>query len=131
MAITDKQTVFLDTFLEALEAGVAEAEAFRTAKQFAGYSDNTSKRDIFTDDVYTEIQSYYNRKMVMKLVTADTKLDSLLKDPSQDGASVLLAAVNSVQDRGGVIKKESKEILIKAPTGLVFMPAKAELDAEA
>jgi hypothetical protein len=128
--ITDKQTLFLDTFLEALEAGVSEAEAFRTAKQFAQYSDNTSKRDILTDDVYTEIQTYYNRKMVMKLSKADRKMDSLLDDPAQDGASVLLAAVNSVHDRGGVIKKESKEITIKAPTGVVFMPAKAELDAE-
>lgn len=130
MALTKLQTVYLDTFLEALDAGVAVAEAYRIAKLEAGYSENTAKRDILTDEMYSEIQTYYNRRMVTKLAKADKKIDSLLDDPEQGGAAVLLNVVNSVLDRGGVIKKESREITIKAPTGIVVMPGKAELDPE-
>lgn len=131
MTLSAKQTTLIDTLLEAIEAGVSENEAWRTSKAIAGYSENTTKRDILTDEVVTEIQAYYNRKMVMRMAKADRKMDSLLDDPSQDGATILLGTVNSVYDRGGVLKKESKEIIVKSPTGLVFMPAKAELDPEA
>lgn len=130
MALNEKQQIFVEAFCEALDAGVAESEAWKTAKTFAQYSENTARKDIMTDEMATAIQLYYNQKMVIKLAKANNKIDSLLEEPDQDGAAVLLGTVNSVLDRGGVIKKESKEITIKAPTGIVSMPPKGQLDPE-
>jgi hypothetical protein len=130
MALTEKQKIFVDVFCEAISAGVSDQEAFNTAKMNAGYADSTVKRDIFVDEVLTEVQAYYNRVMVSRLGKAFRGLDSLLDEPDQKGAAVLLATVNSVFDRGGLIKKESKEITVKSPTGIVVMPSKAELDPE-
>lgn len=128
MSLNEKQQTFVNAFCEALDANVVYAEAFRTAKVFAGYAENTSKRDVLTDEMLQEIQAHYNRDMVVRLAKASKELEGLLDEPNQDGATVLLATVNSVLDRGGLIKKESKEITIKAPTGIVSMPPKGELD---
>lgn len=130
MAITSKQVQFVDAFIECIEAGVAEGEAFRTAKAIAGYADATQKRDIITDDVSEELRAYGNRRLVQLLPKALRKFDGLIDDPEQGGAPVLLNTLNSLFDRSGLIKKESKEVTIKAPTGIVVMPSKAELDPE-
>ena len=130
MALTEKQTTFLDSFCDAIEAGVTEGEAFRTAKTIAGYSENTQKRDIISDEVADELRAYGNRRLVMTLPKALKKFDGLIDDPEQGGAPVLLNTLNSLFDRSGLIKKEAKEVTIKAPTGIVVMPGKVELDPE-
>jgi hypothetical protein len=130
MALTDKGRLFVDAFCDAVDTGVAEKEAYALAREAAGYAETTSRRDILSEDVVSAIQAHYNSTMAMKLAKATAKMDSILDDPEQGGATVLLAAVNSVFDRGGLIKKESKEVTIKAPTGIVVMPSKAELDPE-
>lgn len=130
MALTDKAKIFVEAFCDAVDGGVKEAEAYRAAKNIAGYSENTSRADILSEEVILAIQAHYSHSMVLKLSQANAKMDSILEDPEQGGAAVLLQAVNSVFDRGGVIKKESKEVTIKAPTGIVVMPSKAPLDAE-
>lgn len=130
MALTSKQTAFADTYLELLDAEVVEAEAFRQAKSFAQYADTTVRSDILSDEMLTYIQAYYNRAMIIRMAKASRKMDDLLDEPDSKGAAVLLGTVNSVFDRGGVIKKESKEITVKAPTGVVAMPPKVELDPE-
>lgn len=128
MALNDKQQVFVDNFCELLDAGVSESDAYAKAKELADYSVNTSRRSILSDDVVEAIRAHYNQKMVLRLSKASNGLDSLLDDPAQDGAAVLLGAVNTTFDRGGVIKKETKEVVIKAPTGVVVLPPKATPD---
>ena len=130
MALTDNQAKFVDTYCEAVLAGVTESEAYRVAKMEAGYSENTAKRDIYTDSVTEEIRNFGNRYLTEKMPKILKKFDSLLDDPEQGGAPVLLNTINSMLDRNGIIKKESKEVIIKAPTGIVVMPGKVALDPE-
>lgn len=128
MALTDKQAKFVDAYCEAIEAGVKRTEATSFAKEQAGYSPTTVLRDIISDDMATEIMSYANRRLVMMLPTGIDKLESIIDDPTQEGAKVTLDAIGQLFDRGGIVKKESKEVTIKAPTGVVFLPAKVALD---
>ena len=130
MALTEKQIAFIDSYCDCIEAGVTDKEAFHTAKQIAGYSENTQKRDIINDDVAEELRAYGNRRLVQMLPKALRKFDGLVDDPEQGGAPVLLNTLNSLFDRSGLIKKEAKEVTIKAPTGIVVMPSKTELDPE-
>lgn len=128
MSLTYKQTIFVDSYIDAIDAGFKPRIAFKMAKEAAGYSENTYKRDIINDEITTEILAHANRHMVMKIPEALNMFDSLLDDPTQDGAAIKLNALNSFFDRSGIIKKESKEVTIKSPTGIVFLPAKGDLD---
>lgn len=128
MALTEKQQKFVDAFCEAVDNGVKGREAQHQAKQLAGYAPTTALRDIVTEDMVTEMLSYANRRMVMGIPDAINKLEGIMHDPTQDGAKTLLDTISQWLDRSGVIKKESREVIIKAPTGIVVMPPKAELD---
>lgn len=130
MALTEKQLIYVDTYIDAIDAGFKPREAFKMAKEASGYSINTSKRDIINDEIIDEIRAHANRHMAMKIPEALNMFDTLLDDPTQDGAAVRLNALNSFFDRSGLIKKEAKEVTIKSPTGIVILPAKGVLDAE-
>lgn len=131
MALTAKQQAFLDLYCEAIESGtMTDKEARLHAKNTAGYSEYTTYADIINEDMVTAILAYANQRLVMGIPKAVKKLESVVDDPSQDAAKILLDAVGQWMDRGGIIKKESREVIIKAPTGIVVMPAKIALDSE-
>lgn len=130
MALNDKQVLFVEAYCDAVEGGVAMGEAFRLAKTIAGYSENTSKKDILSSDVVDEIIAFQNRNLVITLPKAVAKLHSLMDDPEQGGAAILLSTVNTVMDRGGLVKKEAKEINVKSDNAIIILPSKSTLDPE-
>lgn len=130
MALTEKQMIFVDTYCDAIEAGVRPNAARTAAKREAGYSENTTYRDIITDDMVTEIRNYATRKLALGIPTAIAKLESVLEDPNQPGAKVSLDALGQLLDRAAVSKKESKEVTITDASAVVVLPAKALLDEE-
>lgn len=128
LKLTDKQSKFLETFCDCVEDGVEEGEARRLAKEAAGYAQSTTFHHIMSDEMIDAMLHYANRRLALGIPKAIGKLNSVMDDPTQEGVSHILNAVASWLDRGGVTKKESKEITVKAPTGLVYLPPKAPLD---
>lgn len=131
MSLTDKQQKFVDTFLEFVESGITEKEARLMAKREAGYAETTLYRHIFVEEVKQAIIEGTNLRLVTLLPKAVNKIDSVLDNPEQGGAARLLEAAAQVLDRGGVVKKEAREVTIKAPTGIVIIPSKKPLDEPA
>lgn len=128
---TEKQTKFKDAYVSFIEGGMSDRQAKRLAKQEAGYAESTNLSDIMSDDLMQEILTDLQRKMTLLAIKAVEKQCEVLENPDAKGTTNLQAAINSVLDRVGIAKKESREITLVSPTGVVFLPAKQPLQDEA
>lgn len=130
MALTDKQKKFKEAYIVLLEGGMDERNAKRLAKAEAGYSESTNLSDIMTDDLVQEFITDSQRRLAFMTVKAVIKQDEILDTPELKSNGNLQAAINSVLDRTGIAKKESREVTLVSPTGIIIMPGKKPLDPE-
>lgn len=128
--LTEKQQKFVDVYIELLEAGENDGEARKVAREAAGYAPTTSMTHIISGEVQEYLIDWSNKRLALGLPKAINKLNFVIDNPEEKGNANLLAAINTWLDRGGVTKKESKEVTLKIPTGLVILPAKAPLDEQ-
>lgn len=128
--LTTRQQKFVDVYIELVEAGEHDRAARASAKEAAGYSPTTMMVDIISDVMQEYMIQWSNKRLALGLPKIINKLDFVIDNPEEKGNANLLAGINTWLDRGGVTKKESREVTLKVPNGLVILPAKAPLDEQ-
>lgn len=118
-----KQAVFLDVYFEEIQKGVKYLEAAKIAKDAAGYHPNTSIFAI-AETLKDEIVKRCQHKVALGLPSTVLKVEGVLEDPTQPGSKVILDAAQMLMDRAGLSKKEQLEVEVKAPDGVILIPAK-------
>lgn len=123
---TQQQQIFIDVFvLECLNKGTEYHTAALMAKEAAGYADSVGVWNIMnTEGVKKGIVEACQSYLTSELPKATRKVIELLDDPTKEGSRRILEVASSIMDRVGLIKKESVEMDIKAPDGVVLLPAK-------
>lgn len=119
--LTEKQELLASFFAD------EESEAhldFAKARNLAGYSSKTPRRDILSDSLLDELRRIQEEYLVMHGGKAARAYTNILENPSQLGASNKIKAADSILDRAGVVKKSQVEVKQDTPTAIIVIPAK-------
>lgn len=128
--LTDKQRLFLDKYFELLpDSELSTYEKMRAAADFAGYSPKSDVCSILKG-VSQEVVERTYEYAALHLPSALQKVIELLDNPNKLGANNLLAAANTILDRGGLAKVEKLNIKTEAPNAVLVLPAKSTINEE-
>ena len=115
--LTEKQKKFIDALF-----GEAMGN-HRLAMDIAGYSSNTTWRDV-TANINEEILQASKEYLSMHAPKASVAITGIIDDPTELGNRDKLTAAKDVLDRAGVVKQEKIEV--NTPSGLFILPSKKE-----
>tara|TARA_R100000655_G_scaffold12739_2_gene29152 strand:+ start:258 stop:638 length:381 start_codon:yes stop_codon:yes gene_type:complete len=115
--LTEKQKKFIDALF-----GEAMGN-HRLAMDIAGYSSNTTWRDV-TANLNEEILQASKEYLSMHAPKAAVAITGIIDDPTELGNRDKLTAAKDVLDRAGVVKQEKIEV--NTPSGLFILPSKKE-----
>tara|TARA_R100000734_G_C3318526_1_gene112759 strand:- start:3948 stop:4328 length:381 start_codon:yes stop_codon:yes gene_type:complete len=115
--LTEKQKKFIDALF-----GEAMGN-HRLAMDIAGYSSNTTWRDV-TANINEEILQASKEYLSMHAPKAAVAITGIIDDPTELGNRDKLTAAKDVLDRAGVVKQEKIEV--NTPSGLFILPSKKE-----
>jgi len=115
--LTEKQKKFIDALF-----GEAMGD-HRLAMDIAGYSSNTTWRDV-TANLNEEILQASKEYLSMHAPKAAVAITGIIDDPTELGNRDKLTAAKDVLDRAGVVKQEKIEV--NTPSGLFILPSKNE-----
>ena len=114
--LTEKQTKFIDAlFGEALGN-------HRLAMEIAGYSPNTTWRDV-TANINEEILQASKEYLAMHAPKAAVAITGIIDDPTELGIRDKMSAAKDLLDRGGFGKVERVD-LNSSGGGVFILPAK-------
>lgn len=121
-----QQELFVDVFIEeTIVNGTEYFTAARKAKEAAGYAPSIHAYHFLNNSrIAEEITKRCQQIMAMQLPKTVRKVESVLDDPTQAGSRRILEAAAMIMDRAGLVKKDVTELEIKAPDGVVLLPAK-------
>ena len=115
--LTERQQKFIDALF-----GEAMGN-HRLAMDIAGYSSNTTWRDV-TANINEEILQASKEYLSMHAPKAAVAITGIIDDPTELGNRDKLTAAKDVLDRAGVVKQEKIEV--NTPSGLFILPSKKE-----
>ena len=113
--LTERQQKFLDILMD--EAG----GDITTAKKLAGYSPNTTNREI-TNSLKEEILDVTHTYLARNVPKAAMAMVGALHDPTELGIRDKMAAAKELLDRTGLVKTEKMQV--EAKGGVMLMPPK-------
>ena len=113
--LTPKQRVFLEVLFDQAKGSVL------TAKQMAGYSENTSTTEVIRSmkDEIADATKEYLARVAPK---AAYSMANVLDDPTELGIKEKIVAAKDLLDRTGHAKTERMEV--SSSTGLFILPPK-------
>ena len=117
--LTERQQKFLDILMD--EAG----GDITTAKKLAGYSPNTTNREI-TNSLKEEILDVTHSYLARNVPKAAMAMVGALYDPTELGIRDKMAAAKELLDRTGLVKTEKMQV--EATGGVMLMPPKQSQD---
>lgn len=122
-----QQIRFVEVYLDESRTNNNYTEVSKLARTAAGYSETTSIHEIVkgVKDLILEGVNLRLAQMAPKLLN---NLETVVDYPATPGAKNILAAASTLLDRAGIIKKEESTINIKAPDGVLILPAKNKSD---
>ena len=113
--LTPKQRMFLEVLFDQAKGSVL------TAKQMAGYSENTSTTEVIRS-MKDEIADATKEYLARVAPRAAYSMANVLDDPTELGIKEKIVAAKDLLDRTGHAKTEKMEVT--SPTGLFILPPK-------
>ncbi len=98
------------------------------AKVLAGYAQDYPWLKIISKCKEALIEKYDNY-LTLTSAKGLVGLVDIIENPQIPGSAIKLKAILELLDRGGVVKKESKESSVNAPNYVFLLPQKAPMDA--
>ena len=117
--LTERQQKFLNVLMDEAGGDVT------LAKKLAGYSPNTTNREI-TDSLKEEIIDVTHSYLARNVPKAAMAMVSALHDPTELGIRDKMSAAKELLDRTGLVKTEKMQV--EAKGGVMLMPAKQTQD---
>ena len=117
--LTERQQKFLNILMDEAGGDVT------LAKKLAGYSANTTNREI-TDSLKEEIIDVTHSYLARNVPKAAMAMVSALYDPTELGIRDKMQAAKELLDRTGLVKTEKMHVGAKG--GVMLMPAKQVQD---
>ena len=117
--LTERQQKFLNVLMDEAGGDVT------LAKKLAGYSPNTTNREI-TDSLKEEIIDVTHSYLARNVPKAAMAMVSALHDPTELGIRDKMSAAKELLDRTGLVKTEKMQV--EAKGGVMLMPAKQSQD---
>lgn len=118
MALTDKQTKFLEVLFEEADGD------FKTAKKLAGY--NNTNMDWFTEELRLAVIEKATHYLSMNSPKAVMQMIDVMNNPTEMGQEKRLAAAKEILDRSGLTKIERVQVNSDKPIGIFILPPKDE-----
>ncbi len=118
--LSAKQELYLDTLFS------DEHYADRAyAKEVAGYAPTTTSYNI--ESLLTEeILERSQKCLAHNAPDSVGKIVGVMNNPTQKGASTVLAAAKDLLDRGGLVRKERIEHTVGPESAMLILPTKNE-----
>ena len=117
--LTERQQKFLNVLMDEAGGDVT------LAKKLAGYSPNTTNREI-TDSLKEEIIDVTHSYLARNVPKAAMAMVSALYGPTELGIRDKMSAAKELLDRTGLVKTEKMQV--EAKGGVMLMPAKQSQD---